>query len=322
MRVLSVVIEGAALPGGGVQMDRGTVSLGTAGAPDLYRGEVTSLDGTRYRRGPRDSQAGQPDHPRYAIQRQRQRGERLGFGSSREGPMTADPRMIDASAPAANAPRGARLLPPRPTRSLDEHIEWYGEMPETGPGALAEVERSGLRGKGGARFPTATKLAAVASRRRAIVVANGTEGEPASLKDTVLMTHAPHLVLDGAERAAEIVGARDVVVCVKRGSVAIPVLERAIAERRAYGYDRRLHARGRRSDPLRVGRGDVARHLAERRRREAGVRSAPSVRARGRRPADARAERRDALRPRADRAVSAPTGSAPRAPATIRERRW
>ena len=50
-------------------------------------------------------------------------------------------------------------------------------MPETGPGALAEVERSGLRGKGGARFPTATKLAAVASRRRAVVVANGTEGE-------------------------------------------------------------------------------------------------------------------------------------------------
>ena len=44
---LSVVIEGAALPGGGVQMDRGTVRLGTAGAPDLYRGEVTSLDGTR-----------------------------------------------------------------------------------------------------------------------------------------------------------------------------------------------------------------------------------------------------------------------------------
>jgi NADH:ubiquinone oxidoreductase subunit F (NADH-binding) len=152
--------------------------------------------------------------------------------------MTADPRTIAVPAPAANAPRGARLLPPQPKRSLGEHIEWYGEMPGTGPGALNEVERSGLRGKGGARFPTATKLAAVASRRRAVVVANGTEGEPASLKDTVLMTHAPHLVLDGAERAAEIVGASDVVVCVKRGSVAIPVLERAIAERRAHGYDR------------------------------------------------------------------------------------
>src|SRR5579863_1258289 len=143
-------------------------------------------------------------------------------------------------APAANAPRGARLLPPHPKRSLDAHVEWYGQMPETGAGALAEVERSGLRGKGGARFPAATKLGAVAARRRAVVVANGMEGEPASLKDTVLMTHAPHLVLDGAERAAEIVGAREVIVCVKRGSVAIPVLERAIAERQSYRYERVL----------------------------------------------------------------------------------
>ena len=141
-------------------------------------------------------------------------------------------------APAAAAPRGARLLPPQPKRSLGAHLEWYGELPSVGAGMLAEVERSGLRGKGGARFPTATKLAAVASRRRAVVVANGTEGEPASLKDTVLMTHAPHLVLDGAEVAAEIVGAREVILCVKRGSVGIPVLERAIAERSQYGYQR------------------------------------------------------------------------------------
>ena len=154
--------------------------------------------------------------------------------------MTTETFRSEDLAPAANAPRGPRLLPPHPKRGLDAHIEWYGEMPETGAGALAEVERSGLRGKGGARFPTATKLAAVAARRRAVVVANGTEGEPASLKDTVLMTHAPHLVLDGAERAAEIVGAREVIICVKRGSVAIPVLERAIAERQSYGYERVL----------------------------------------------------------------------------------
>src|SRR6185437_4129593 len=102
---------------------------------------------------------------------------------------------------------------------------------------LADVERSGLRGKGGARFPTATKLEAVASRGRAIVVANGTEGEPASLKDAVLMSHAPHLVLDGAVVAAEIVGAREVIICVKRGSPAQPILERAIAERADYGHD-------------------------------------------------------------------------------------
>src|SRR4029079_13255271 len=81
----------------------------------------------------------------------------------------------------------------------------------------------------------ATKLAAVAARRRAIVVANGTEGEPASSKDTVLMTHAPHLVLDGAQYAAEVVGGSEAIVCVKRESVAIPFLERALAERHRHG---------------------------------------------------------------------------------------
>jgi NADH:ubiquinone oxidoreductase subunit F (NADH-binding) len=142
------------------------------------------------------------------------------------------------TAPAASAPRGRRLLPPRPLVALGSHVEWFGDGPAANKGTLAEVERSGLRGKGGARFPTATKLAAVASRRRAVVVANGTEGEPASSKDTVLMTHAPHLVLDGAELAAEIVGASEVILCVKRGSVAIPIVERALAERHAHRYER------------------------------------------------------------------------------------
>ena len=72
------------------------------------------------------------------------------------------------------------------------------------------VTRAGLRGRGGAGFPTGTKLDAVRrsaaggtrTRRSPIVVANGTEGEPASIKDTILLTLAPHLVLDGIVAAA------------------------------------------------------------------------------------------------------------------------
>jgi NADH:ubiquinone oxidoreductase subunit F (NADH-binding) len=131
----------------------------------------------------------------------------------------------------------ARLLPPQPKRGFVEHREWFGELPEASPAVMHEIERSGVRGKGGARFPTATKMAAVASRKRAVVVANGTEGEPASQKDIVLMSHAPHLVLDGALLAAELVGASEVILCLKRGSAVQPTLERALAERRAYGYD-------------------------------------------------------------------------------------
>jgi len=44
---LRVVIHGAALADGGVSMQRGSARLGLAGAPNLYRGAVTSLDGTR-----------------------------------------------------------------------------------------------------------------------------------------------------------------------------------------------------------------------------------------------------------------------------------
>ncbi|MEU5762125.1 NADH-ubiquinone oxidoreductase-F iron-sulfur binding region domain-containing protein [Nocardia sp. NPDC047648] len=77
---------------------------------------------------------------------------------------------------------------------------------------LEEVRRSGLLGRGGAAFPIAIKLAGVrdAGRcgRETVVVANGEEGEPASVKDKWLMRHRPHLVLDGVRLAAAIVGAR------------------------------------------------------------------------------------------------------------------
>ena len=151
--------------------------------------------------------------------------------------MTTESRSTTNEAPSAFGHPSARLLPPTSKRSFAEHRQWFGELPAAGPALLAEVERSGLRGKGGARFPTATKLAAVASRRRAVVVANGTEGEPASMKDIVLMSHAPHLVLDGAVLAAEMVGAREVILCLKRGSAVQPILERALAERDAYAHD-------------------------------------------------------------------------------------
>lgn len=77
---------------------------------------------------------------------------------------------------------------------------------------LAELERSGLRGRGGAGFPAAVKWRTVASAGRCVVVANGEEGEPASFKDRWLLTHRPHAVLDGLLVAADTVGAHRAII--------------------------------------------------------------------------------------------------------------
>lgn len=101
------------------------------------------------------------------------------------------------------------------------------------PALIDLVGEAGLRGRGGAGFPTARKLAAVAGGRGPrVVVANATEGEPASSKDRALVNHAPHLVLDGAALAAAAVGAARIIVCIDRADGrAVRSLRGAIAER-------------------------------------------------------------------------------------------
>ena len=120
------------------------------------------------------------------------------------------------------------------TMSLAEHERIHGSLPQIRPQALIEaVELSGLRGRGGADFPTARKLRAVADRRRvSAVVVNGSETEPASAKDRLLLSRLPHLVLDGAVLAATAVGAREVIVKVGENALSsLHALEGAISSR-------------------------------------------------------------------------------------------
>jgi NADH:ubiquinone oxidoreductase subunit F (NADH-binding) len=102
---------------------------------------------------------------------------------------------------------------------------------------LAELaQRAELRGRGGAGFPFARKLNAVAEGRRPVVVLNAAEGEPASAKDQTLAVHAPHRVLDGVALAATALGTREVhLVAPTERTPVVESLRRAVAERRAAG---------------------------------------------------------------------------------------
>jgi NADH:ubiquinone oxidoreductase subunit F (NADH-binding) len=119
--------------------------------------------------------------------------------------------------------------------SLVEHESLHGPLPDPGEQELIEaVELSGLRGRGGADFPTAHKLRAVRARGRATsLLVNGNETEPASHKDGLLLARLPHLVLDGAVLAAQAIRAREVIVAIADDDPAVADgLRHAIAQRR------------------------------------------------------------------------------------------
>jgi NADH:ubiquinone oxidoreductase subunit F (NADH-binding) len=93
---------------------------------------------------------------------------------------------------------------------------------------IALVEIAGLAGKGGAGFPTHRKLRLMRAQpgSRKIVVLNGAEHEPGSLKDRFLLENHAHTVLEGALILAHAVGAGEVIVAINQAS---PAAARAFA---------------------------------------------------------------------------------------------
>lgn len=113
---------------------------------------------------------------------------------------------------------------------------------------LATIEASGLRGRGGAAFPTAAKwrAAAVTPSATRYVVANGDEGDPGSFVDRLLLERDPHAVLAGMNACAAAIGATHGIVYI-RGEYprAIEIMRRAIEEARDRlipGFDVVVHA--------------------------------------------------------------------------------
>ncbi len=104
---------------------------------------------------------------------------------------------------------------------------------------VEEVKKSGLRGRGGAGFPTGMKWSFLAKPEGVprYLVCNADESEPGTFKDRYLMTHIPHALIEGMIVSSFALGAHTSYIYV-RGEMMpqIRILERAIAEAKEKGF--------------------------------------------------------------------------------------
>ena len=107
------------------------------------------------------------------------------------------------------------------------------------PGEVIEtVADSGLRGRGGAGFPTGTKwrLAQAAKAERKVVICNADEGDPGAFMDRSVLEGDPHSVLEGMAIAGYAIGAEEGIVYVRAEyPLAIRRLREAVASARERG---------------------------------------------------------------------------------------
>jgi NADH:ubiquinone oxidoreductase subunit F (NADH-binding)/NADH:ubiquinone oxidoreductase subunit E len=118
-----------------------------------------------------------------------------------------------SSAPDAEAPPTPRRWRSDPYAGPDQH---YGELRKLAvsrdfDGMIGRITDSGLRGMGGAGFPTGRKWELVRTEEATpkYVVCNADESEPGAFKDRVILEELPHLVIEGMALAALAVGAEE-----------------------------------------------------------------------------------------------------------------
>jgi NADH-quinone oxidoreductase subunit F len=110
-----------------------------------------------------------------------------------------------------------------------------GRVPED---AIDAVTRSGLRGRGGAGFPTGRKwaLAREAAGPAKYVICNADEGDPGAYMDRTLLESNPHQVIEGMIISAHAVGAgRGIIYVRAEYPLAVRILTRAVEQARALG---------------------------------------------------------------------------------------
>ena len=136
---------------------------------------------------------------------------------------------------------GGRVDPER----IEDYIELGGyktlhdAVHEKQPAdVVAEITKSGLRGRGGAGFPTGLKWATVAKSKgdRKHVICNGDEGDPGAFMDRSVLESDPHTVIEGMAIAGYAVGANQGYLYVRAEyPLAISRLQMAIRQARQHG---------------------------------------------------------------------------------------
>src|SRR3954469_17656175 len=104
---------------------------------------------------------------------------------------------------------------------------------------VEEVKKSGLRGRGGAGFPTGMKWSFLAKPEGVprYLVCNADESEPGTFKDRYLMEFLPHLLIEGLIISSFALGSNRTYIYIRGEYAWIPdILEQAIAEAKANGW--------------------------------------------------------------------------------------
>lgn len=141
-----------------------------------------------------------------------------------------------------------RILDEHPVDSIDAYIDSGGgvglaeSLQASRSDIIGELLASGLRGRGGAGFPTGKKWQTIHEHESGVlpttVVVNAAEGEPGSFKDRALIRSNPYRVIEGALVAAHAFSATNLVIAIKSSfSTEAVRLRGAVAEIEATGWD-------------------------------------------------------------------------------------
>ena len=142
-------------------------------------------------------------------------------------------RIVLANAGEINPERIEAYIARGGYRSLEKALT--AMTPEQ---VVSEIEKSGLRGRGGGGYPTGKKWRMLFEARaeKKFVIANGDEGDPGAYMDRTVMEDDPHRVIEGITIAAYAVGASEGYIYVRAEyPIAVKRLEQAIRQAKRQG---------------------------------------------------------------------------------------